>query len=88
MGKLTHQDIGQMDGYVRMYEDLYKVTGDNPTIGLILCTEKSETIARYSVLKESQQLFASKYRLHLPTEEELAAELKREVLAIEEGRSG
>jgi predicted nuclease of restriction endonuclease-like (RecB) superfamily len=88
MGKLTHQDIGQMDGYVRMYEDLYKVDGDNPTIGLILCTEKSQTIARYSVLQESQQLFASKYRLHLPTEEELAAELKREVLAIQEGRAG
>jgi predicted nuclease of restriction endonuclease-like (RecB) superfamily len=88
MGKLTHQDIGQMDGYVRMYEDLYKVTGDNPTIGLILCTEKSQTIARYSVLKESQQLFASKYRLHLPTEEELAAELKRELLAIEERSAG
>jgi len=88
MGKLTHQDIGQMDGYVRMYEDLYKVAGDNPTIGLILCTEKSATIARYSVLKESQQLFASKYRLHLPSEDELAAELKREVLAIEEGRAG
>lgn len=88
MGKLTHQDIGQMDSYVRMYEDLYKVIGDNPAIGLILCSEKSETIARYSVLKESRQLFASKYRLHLPTEKELAAELKREVLAIEEGRMG
>jgi len=88
MGKLTHQDIGQMDGYVRMYEDLYKVAGDNPTIGLILCTEKTKTIARYSVLKESQQLFASKYRLHLPTEEELAAELQREILAIQEGRAG
>lgn len=86
MGKLTHQDIGQMDGYVRMYEDLYKVTGDNPTIGLILCTEKSETIARYSVIQESQQLFATKYRLHLPTEEELATELQREILAIQEGR--
>jgi predicted nuclease of restriction endonuclease-like (RecB) superfamily len=84
MGKLTHQDIGQMDGYVRMYEDLYKVFGDNPTIGLILCTEKSQTIARYSVLQESQQLFASQYRLHLPTEEELAAELKREVLALQD----
>lgn len=63
-------------------------SGENPTIGLILCTEKTETIARYSVLKESQQLFASKYRLHLPTEEELAAELKREVLTIQEGRMG
>jgi predicted nuclease of restriction endonuclease-like (RecB) superfamily len=88
MGKLTHQDVGQMDSYVRMYEDLHKVAGDNPTIGLILCSQKNETIARYSVLKESRQLFASKYRLHLPTEEELATELKREIRAIEEGRGG
>lgn len=85
IGKLTHQDIGQMDSYVRLYEDLFKVEGDNPTIGLILCSEKNETIARYSVLKESRQLFARKYRLHLPTENELAAELKREILAIREG---
>jgi predicted nuclease of restriction endonuclease-like (RecB) superfamily len=84
IGKLTHQDIGQMDSYVRLYEDLFKVEGDNPTIGLILCSEKNETIARYSVLKESRQLFARKYRLHLPTEDELAAELKREILAIRE----
>jgi predicted nuclease of restriction endonuclease-like (RecB) superfamily len=88
IGKLTHQDVGQMDSYVRVYEDLHKVAGDNPTIGLILCSQKNETIARYSVLKESRQLFASKYRLHLPTEEELAAELEREILAIEEGRGG
>jgi len=73
-----------MDSYVRLYEDLFKVKGDNPTIGLILSSQKNETIAHYSVLKESQQLFAQKYRLHLPTEEELAAELKREVLAIRE----
>lgn len=84
IGKLTHQDVGQMDSYVRLYEDLHKVEGDNPTIGLILCSEKNETIARYSVLKESQQLFASKYRLYLPTEEELAKELKREILALAE----
>ncbi len=84
IGKLTHQDIGQMDSYVRLYEDLFKVTGDNPTIGLILCSEKNETIARYSVLKENKQLFAKKYRLHLPTEDELARELKREILAINE----
>ncbi len=88
IGKLTHQDVGQMDSYVRLYEDLHKVAGDNPTVGLILCSQKNETIARYSVLQESQQLFASKYRLHLPTEEELADELKREILAIEEGRAG
>ena len=84
IGKLTHQDVGQMDSYVRLYEDLHKVEGDNPTIGLILCSEKNETIARYSVLKESQQLFASKYLLYLPTEEELAKELKREILALAE----
>ena len=85
IGKLTHQDIGQMDSYVRLYEDLFKVEGDNPTIGLILCSEKNETIARYSVLKEGRQLFARKYRLHLPTEAELATELKREILAIQDG---
>lgn len=84
IGKLTHQDIGQMDSYVRLYEDIFKVEGDNPTIGLILCSQKNETIARYSVLKESQQIFAKKYRLQLPTEKELAEELKREVLAIRE----
>ena len=86
IGPLTHQDVGQMDSYVRLYEDRYKVAGDNPTIGLILCSEKNETIARYSVLHENQQLFASKYRLHLPSEEELAAELKREIRMIGEGR--
>ena len=84
IGKLTHQDIGQMDSCVRLYEDLHKVEGDNPTIGLILCSQKNETVARYSVLKESRQLFATKYRLHLPTEDELARELKREILAIHE----
>jgi len=84
IGKLTHQDVGQMDSYIRMYEDLFKVTGDNPTIGLILCSENNETIARYSVLKESQQLFATKYRLHLPTEAELVAELNREIQCFEE----
>ena len=82
IGKLTHQDVGQMDSYVRMYEDLYKVPGDNPTIGLILCSQKNETIARYSVLQESKQIFASKYRLQLPTEEELIRELNRELNQI------
>jgi predicted nuclease of restriction endonuclease-like (RecB) superfamily len=79
LGKLTHQDIGQMDGYVRLWDESGKQPEDNPTIGIILCSEKSETIARYSVLADSQQLFASRYRLHLPTEQELAAELRREV---------
>jgi len=86
IGKLTHQDIGQMDGYVRMYEDHGKVEGDNPTIGLILCSEKNETIARYSVLNESKQLFASRYMLYLPTEEELECEVARERRLFEEKR--
>lgn len=77
-GELTHQDIGQMDMYVRLYEDKYKSPDDNPTIGIILCTEKDHTVVKYSVLNESRQLFASKYRLYLPTEEELSAEIERE----------
>ena len=82
-GKLTHQDIGQMDMYVRMFDDLKRGKDDNPTIGLVLCRDKDETIAKYSVLKENRQLFASKYRLVLPTEEELKAELEREIRLIE-----
>jgi hypothetical protein len=78
IGELTHQDIGQMDGCVRMYEEQHKVEGDNPTIGLILCSEKNEAVARYSVLHENEQLFASRYRLTLPSEEELQRELQRE----------
>lgn len=70
-GKLSHEAIGQMDMYVRMYNDLKKGDDDNPTIGLILCTEKDETIVKYSVLAENEKLFASKYRLYLPKEEEL-----------------
>lgn len=82
--KLTHQDIGQMDMYVRMFDDLKRGEDDNPTIGIILCNDKEETLVRYSVLKESEQLFASKYRLILPSEEELAAELDRGIRMIEE----
>ncbi len=78
IGKLAHQDIGQMDMYVRMFDDLKRGADDNPTVGIILCAAKDETIVKYSVLKESEQLFASKYRLILPTEEELIAELARE----------
>jgi len=77
-GKLTHQDIGQMDMYVRLYEDKMKLDEDNPTIGIILCTEKEETVARYSVLNENKHLFASKYKLYLPTEQELIDEIERE----------
>jgi predicted nuclease of restriction endonuclease-like (RecB) superfamily len=84
IGKLTHQDVGQMDSYVRMFDDKYLTEGDNPTIGLILCSEKNEAIARYSLLNDSKQLFASKYMLYLPTEEELRRELERERRLIEE----
>ena len=76
--ELTHADIGQMDMYVRLYEDQHKRKEDNPTVGLILCTEKDQTVVKYSVLKDSKQLFASKYQLYLPSEEELRLELERE----------
>ncbi len=78
IGELTHQDVGQMDSYVRMFDDKYLTTGDNPTIGLILCAKGNDTIAKYSVLKESKHIFASKYMLYLPSEKELSIELKRE----------
>jgi len=84
IGELTYQDVGQMDSYIRMFDDKYLTEGDNPTIGLILCAKKNKTIARYSVLNESKQLFASKYMLYLPTEEELERELERERRLIEE----
>lgn len=77
-GKLTHQDIGQMDMYVRMFDDLKRGEDDNPTIGIILCDSKDETVVKYSVIQESRQLFASKYQRILPTEEELIAEIERE----------
>ena len=75
--KLTHQDIGQMDMYRRMFDDLQKPEGDNPTIGIILCAEKSETVVRYSVINDNPQLFATKFMPYLPTEEELIAEIDR-----------
>jgi len=83
-GKLVHQDVGQMDMYVRMFDDLKRTEGDNPTIGIILCTEKEQTVVRYSILNDSEQLFATKYRLYLPTEEELIAEIEREKRLIRE----
>jgi len=73
-----------MDMYVRMFDDLQKREDDNPSIGLILCTQKDETVVRYSILKESEQIFASRYRLVLPTEEELVAELEREQRFLQE----
>jgi len=76
--KLTHQHIGQMDMYVRMFDDLKRGPDDNPTLGIILCADKDETIVHYSVLRESRQMFASKYQTVLPTEKELAAMLEQE----------
>jgi predicted nuclease of restriction endonuclease-like (RecB) superfamily len=84
LGKLTHQDVGQMDTYVRYYTEQRIAPGDEPPIGLILCSQKNEAVARYSVLAESRQVFASRYQLHLPTVEELEAELKRERRLIEQ----
>ena len=83
MGKLTHQDVGQMDGYVRLYEDRFKIPGDNPTIGLILCADKSEAVAKYSVLSEGRRIFASKYLQFLPSEQELSREIAKERRQIE-----
>ncbi len=80
LGKLSHQDIGQMDLYVRWFEDNLRASTDNPTIGIILCSEKNETIVKYSILKESKQLFTSKYKLYLPTEKEFKKELETEIL--------
>jgi predicted nuclease of restriction endonuclease-like (RecB) superfamily len=80
LGKLTHQDIGQMDLYVRWFEENLRSSTDNPTIGIILCSEKNETIIKYSILKGSKQLFTSKYKLYLPTEEEFKKELETELL--------
>ncbi len=81
-GELTHQDIGQMDMYVRMYDELKRNEGDNPTVGLLLCEAKDHSVVRYSVLNGSEQLFASRYKLVLPTEEELRTEIERESEAL------
>ena len=78
--RITHQDVGQMDMYVRIYDEIKKAKDDNPTIGIVLCSETDNDIARYSVLKGNEQIFASKYKLYLPTEDELKAEIEREKL--------
>ena len=83
LGKLTHQDVGQMDSYIRMFDDLYKHTDDNPTVGLILCSDKNEAVVKYSVLAEHRQIFASKYLLELPTPEVLQQEIMRERKQLE-----
>ena len=74
--KISHQDVGQMDMYIRMYDELKRSDGDNPTIGIVLCADTDEDIARYSIMNGNEQLFASKYKLYLPTEEELKAEIE------------
>ena len=76
--KITHQDVGQMDMYVRMYDELRKSEEDNPTIGIVLCSETDEDIAKYSILKGNEQLFTSKYKLYLPNEDELRAEIENQ----------
>ena len=75
-GKVSHQDVGQMDMYIRMYDELKRGEGDNPTLGIVLCADTDEDIAKYSILHGNEQLFASKYKLYLPTEEELRAEIE------------
>ncbi|MCA1758117.1 MAG: PDDEXK nuclease domain-containing protein [Bacteroidales bacterium] len=82
-GELTHQDIGQMDFYVRYFEDKVRQKSDNPTIGLILCAERNKTVVKYSLLKDSKHIFASRYKLYLPTDNELKDELTRERKLIE-----
>ncbi len=67
MGKITHQDVGQIDMYVRMYDELKCKEGDNPTLGILLCSETDEDIARYSILHDNDRLFMSKYLTYLPT---------------------
>lgn len=76
--RITHQDVGQMDMYIRMFDELKRTEGDNPTIGLLLCAETDEDIARYSVLNGNEQLFAAKYLTYLPTEEELRREIEQQ----------
>ena len=87
-GKLTHQDVGQMDMYVRLVDEQMRGEGDNPTIGLILCSERNAAVAKYSQLASSPQLFASQYSLILPSEEELRIELERDRAWLEAARRG
>lgn len=86
IGKVTHQDVGQMDMYVRMFDEMKRSEGDNPTIGILLCSDTDEDIARYSILNGNEQLFATKYKLVLPTKEELTREIERqkEIFALQQ----
>ena len=81
--QVTHQDIGQMDMYVRMYDELKKSKDDNPTIGILLCTDTDADVARYSILNGNEQLFATKYKTYLPTEEQLKAEIESQKAIFE-----
>ena len=81
--QVTHQDIGQMDMYVRMYDELKKAKDDNPTIGILLCTDTDADVARYSVLHGNEQLFATKYKTYLPTDEQLKAEIESQKAIFE-----
>ena len=81
--QVTHQDIGQMDMYVRMYDELKKAKDDNPTIGILLCTDTDADVARYSILNGNEQLFATKYNTYLPTEEQLKAEIESQKAIFE-----
>ena len=83
LGKLTHGDVGQMDSYMRMFDDLYKNDDDNPTIGLLLCSEKNEAVAKYSVLNDKTNMFASKYQFTLPTVQELERQIEKERKRLE-----
>jgi predicted nuclease of restriction endonuclease-like (RecB) superfamily len=87
VGKLTHQDLGQMQLYVNYYDRERRTAGDNPTLGLILCTDKNDAVVRYTLGEGQSTIFVSLYKLHLPTEAELAAELKRELLSLEDDQS-
>lgn len=88
VGKLTHQDVGQLDMYVRVFDEQQRGEGDNPTIGLILCSERNAAVAKYSALAEKPQLFASKYQTLLPSEEELRTELERDRALLENAKIG
>lgn len=80
--KLTHRDIGQMDMYIRMFDDIKRGKDDNPTVGILMCAERDETIVKYSVLEDSKQIFATKYLPYLPTEQELKDELERKQILL------
>lgn len=86
VGKLAHQDVGQMDMYVRVFEEQHRGKGDNPALGVILCSERNAAVAKYSLLADNSQLFASKYQMLMPFEEELRIELERDRALRESAR--